>query len=61
MIINNVGYNHCHDADFYIDRPNGSGDYLLLLLKTDSIFTLNGKDVKVNKNTFFIYKKDTPQ
>ncbi len=61
MIINNVGYNHCHDADFYIDRPNGSGDYLLLLLKTDSILTLNGKDVKVNKNTFFIYKKDTPQ
>lgn len=61
MIINNVGYNHCHDADFYIDRPNGSGDYLLLLLKTDTTFKLNGKDVNVPTNSFFLYCKDTPQ
>lgn len=61
MIINNVGYNHSHDADFFIQRPNGSGDYLLLLLKTDAIFTLKGKEVKVDKNSFFIYKKGTPQ
>lgn len=61
MIINNVGYNHCHDADFFIDRPTGSGDCLLLLLKTDAIFTLNGKDVPVAKNTFFLYRKGTPQ
>lgn len=61
MIIINVGYNHCHDADFFIDRPNGSGDYLLLLLKTDSIFNLNGKDVHVPMNSFFIYKKGSPQ
>lgn len=53
MIIINVGYNHCHDADFFIDRPNGSGDYLLLLLKTNSIFNLNGKDVHVPMNSFF--------
>jgi len=61
MIIINVGYNHCHDADFFIDRPNGSGDYLLLLLKTDSIFNLNGEDVHVPMNSFFIYKKGSPQ
>lgn len=61
MIINNVGFNHCHDADFFIDRPNGSGDYLLLLLKTDSIFTLDGVDIKVPENSVFLYKKGTPQ
>lgn len=61
MIINNVGYNHCHDTDFYIERPEGYGDYLLLLLKTDSLFTLNGKEVLVPKNSFFLYKKGTPQ
>lgn len=61
MIISNVGFNHCHDADFYIDRPHGSGDYLLLILKTDSIFTLDGIDRKVPKNSVFIYKKGTPQ
>ena len=61
MIINNVGFNHCHDADFYIDRPNGSGDYLLLLIKTKSIFTLNESDTIVPPNTVFLYKKGTPQ
>lgn len=61
MIINNVGFNHCHDADFFIDRPNGSGDYLLLLLKTDSIFTLDGKDREVPKDSVFLYDKGTPQ
>ena len=61
MIINNVGYNHCHDADFFIDRPDGYGDFLLLLLKTESIFTLGGKDVLVPENTFFLYRKGSPQ
>lgn len=61
MIINNVGFNHCHDSDFFIYRPHGSGDYLLLLLKTDALFTLNGKDVPVPRKSFFIYRKDTPQ
>lgn len=61
MIINNVGYNHCHDADFFIDRPEGYGDYLLLLLKTESIFTLDGKDVRIPENTFFLYRKGSPQ
>ena len=53
MIINNVGFDHRHDADFFIDRPDGSGDNLLLILKTDAIFTLNGNDVFVPKNSFF--------
>lgn len=61
MIINNVGYNHCHDSDFYIDRPNGSGDNLLLLLKTDTIFTIDGEDIIVPQNSFFIYRKGRPQ
>ncbi len=61
MIIHNVGYNHCHDVDFLIERPQGSGDYLLLLLKTDSIFTIDGIETLVPKNTFFLYPKGVPQ
>lgn len=61
MIIRNIGYNHCHDADFIIERPNGSGDYLLLLLKTASIFTVDGKDFLIPKNSFFVFQKDRPQ
>lgn len=61
MIINNVGYDHCHDADFFINRPSGSGDYLLLILKTDAIFTIDSNDLIVPANSVFIYSKDVPQ
>ena len=61
MILHNVGYNHRHDADFFVDRPNGSGDNLLLILRTEAIFTLNGEDVTLPANTFFLYPKDMPQ
>ena len=61
MLIHNVGYHHCHDTDFLIERPEGSGDYLLLLLKSDSIFSFNGQDMLVPQNTFFLYRIGTPQ
>ena len=61
MILNNVGFDHHHDTDFFIDRPDGSGDNLLLILKSDAIFTLNGNDVFVPKNSFFLYPKGMPQ
>ena len=61
MIINNVGYDHRHDADFIIERQNGSGDCLLLLLKTDSIFTIGGEDIIVPQNSIFIYPLGMPQ
>ncbi len=61
MVLNNVGFDHRHDADFFIHRPDGSGDWLLLLLKSDAIFTLNGDDVLVPKNSFFLYPKGMGQ
>ncbi len=61
MIITNIGYSHRHDADFFVSRPNGSGDNLLLLLKTPAIFNLNGENVEASKNSFILFKKDTPQ
>lgn len=61
MIIHNVGYNHNHDADFFIERPDGSGDNLLLLLKTPAIFNLNGTDTVIPENTFFLFRKGSPQ
>ncbi len=57
MQINNIGYNHFHDADFRIERPNASGDYLLLLLKTPAIFTMKRKDIITEQNSFILYKK----
>lgn len=59
--INNICYNHCHDADFQIRRPTGSGDFLLLLLKTPAIFTLNGEDRITEPDSFMLYREGTPQ
>ena len=61
MHINNIGYNHCHDADFCIQRPDGSGDYLLLLIKTPAVFTFSETDTFTEANSFILYKEGTPQ
>lgn len=61
MILRNVGYNHFHNADFQIERPEGSGDNLLLILKSEAIITLDGKDVQVPQNTFILYPVGMPQ
>lgn len=61
MRVTNVGYNHYHDADFFISRPNGSGDYLMLLIKTPAIFTINGVEHRADANSAVLYNKGTPQ
>ena len=61
MIINNVGFDHCHDADFFIDRPDGSGDYLLLLVRTPAVFEVDGKEILTPAGSVFIYPKGRPQ
>jgi AraC-like DNA-binding protein len=61
MYITNIGYNHSHDADFNINRPFGSGDYLLLLLKTPAIFTFNASDIISQADSFILYSENTPQ
>lgn len=61
MKINNIGCNYSHASDFYISRPVGSGDNVLILLKTPAVFNLSGKDIETPKNAFILYKKGTPQ
>lgn len=61
MKINHIGYNHRHDSDFNIDRPEGSGDYLAILLKSSAVFNLNGKDFTARKNSAIIFQKGTAQ
>lgn len=61
MYIRNIGYNHSHYADFNIKRPNGSGDYLVLLVKTPAIFTLNSTAIVTEPYSFILYSEDTPQ
>lgn len=61
MRLDNIGYNFQHTSDFYISRPNGYSDYLLILLKTPAIFTIDGTDITASENSFILYKKGTPQ
>ena len=61
MKIINAGYNHTHDSDFNIDRPEGSGDNLLILLRSDAIFNINGRDIRVAGNSLFVYPVGRPQ
>ena len=60
MKIGSIGYNYSHGADFVIDRPDGWGAWLFLLIKSHAIFELNGKISEVKKNSFIIFSPDMP-
>jgi len=61
MILNMIGVNYIHPKNFSINRPDGSGDYLLLVLKSDSYIVLDYKKINVPKNSVIIFNKNTPQ
>ena len=61
MTIHNLGYHFQHPSTFKINRPNGSGDYVLLILPTKSFFILGGETVYAEPNSLMIYQKGTPQ
>jgi AraC family transcriptional regulator of arabinose operon len=61
MKVVNAGYKYTHSADFVVNRPHGSGDYVLLIIKTEAFFILNGERIVAPKDSVIAYKKGTPQ
>lgn len=61
MEIVSIGYNHIHDINFIVDRPNGCDNYLFLLIKSSAIFRINGEDIHVLPNSFMLYEPYIPQ
>lgn len=61
MKITNVGYNYRHSREFQIQRPNGSGDCILLIIKTEAFVFFGGKREIVPPNSVILFKKGTPQ
>ena len=61
MRIVNAGYKYTHGSDFFVNRPYGSGDYVLLVINTESFFVLNGERIIAQKGSVIVYKKGTPQ
>ncbi len=61
MRMDDIGYNHKHDKTFVIDRPNGAGDWLILAVKTKSVFRIEGEDVHAPANSFIIFTPEYPE
>ena len=60
MKIGAIGYNYVHDKTFIMDRPNGVGCRLMILVKEPSIFEINGVKHEVQKNSFVTFSPETP-
>lgn len=56
-----MGMNYRHDKWFYVDRPHGSGDMLLLFFKTEAKAVINGETIIATPHSVLLYKKGTPQ
>ena len=61
IAIKNAGYNFRHEPSFRIDRPQGSGDFLLLIIRSDAYIVLNGERITIPKNCAILFKKNSPQ
>lgn len=61
MKIVNVGYDYRHGSDFCINRPCGSGDCILLVLKSPAYFVFDGVRNDVSGGGIVVFKKGTPQ
>ena len=61
MKIVNCGYDYRHDATFRINRPSGTGDCILLILRSPGFFVFEGKTYRSRGNAVVLFKKDTPQ
>lgn len=61
MRMDDIGYNHRHTADFVVDRPNGAGDWLLLVTKTPAVFRVGENERKVPPHTVIIYTPNGPE
>ena len=61
MRMDEIGYHHRHDAAFLIDRPNGAGDWLFIVIKTPAVFRIDGKDMQVKANSYILYTPEYPE
>lgn len=61
MRIVNVGYDYRHPADFCINRPDGSGDYIMLVLKSTAYFIFCEERQIAYPDSVIVFRKGTPQ
>ena len=59
--LHTIGLGIRHTGDFCIDRPAGSGDYLLIIFKTDALLNLDGHELHVQPDSIMIFSRHTSQ
>ena len=52
-----IGYHFQNCPGFCVERPTGSGDYLLLYLRRPTEIMKDGHYIKVPENTFILYER----
>lgn len=60
MELYNSGYNWRHGADFKIERPKGSGDYTLLIVRSPAYMIINNIMHHTRENSVVVLRKSTP-
>lgn len=55
MKLHTLGMGYRHDSDFVIDRPNGSGDDLIVIFKTPAIIELNNNIEHIPADSAVVY------
>lgn len=61
MKVNICGYNYRHDESFYVERPTGGRDYMLLIIRSPGRIVLNGHTHYIDRSAVILYRKGTPQ
>lgn len=61
MKLHTLGMDYRHDGGFIIDRPNGSGDSLILIFKTPALLRLNNNIVHASAGSAVVYSPEFHQ
>ena len=61
MKIVNCGYNYRHHQYFRINRPRGSGDCILLIVRSPAQFVFGGVTYFTKGNAVVLFREGTPQ
>ena len=61
MKLHTLGMDYRHDSGFVIDRPNGSGDSLMLIFKTPALLRLNNRVVHATAGSAVVYSPEYHQ
>lgn len=59
--LHTIGMNIHHHENFTIHRPLGSGDWLLVIFKTNAYITLAGNEISAPPDSAILFSPGTPQ